>query len=553
MSRTCPDCQNRYEDEVGHCPEDGLDLSKVPQDDELIGRSIGSYQVVKPLGRGGMGAVYMAEHPVIGSKVAIKFLHRQYATDARIVDRFFNEARAVNVIGHDNILKILDLNVTEDNRHYFVMEFLYGKALQELVKPDVPVPLEIAGPILLQTCEALQAAHDHNIVHRDLKPDNIYLIVHKGRKNFVKVVDFGIAKLTDEQGQSTGQTQTGMVMGTPAYMSPEQAGGMTSSINGRSDIYSLGCMMFQMATGRVPFPGSSFGQVLIGHLQQLPPAPRSLNPAMFEDYEAVILKTLEKQQENRYQTMKELHDAIGAVMDSHGITRGLPIADAQEIAAGTQGPKTKTGPGTRLSKPKPPPAKKPASNPGPATVALAPPAPPPRSNIGVIAAIAISVMVLVAGTVGAVLWQSHHTQMAAQAAAELVAQKAAEEARRATEAVRAEQERRKAEEKKLALTQPAMLTIDTDPAGATVDASWKDQKQTGQTPLKLYVPPNSAVHLAFSKEGYAAVRRDLVADGPQQISIGLIAEKKAEKKAPPTPRPGKPKAHKSDDPLDIDF
>src|SRR5437867_12383289 len=104
--------------------------------DELIGRTVGSYRVIKPLGKGGMGAVYMAEHPVIGSKVAIKFLHPQYATDKKIVDRFFNEARPVNVIGHDNILKILDLNVTDDNRHYFIMEFLHGKALQDLIKPD---------------------------------------------------------------------------------------------------------------------------------------------------------------------------------------------------------------------------------------------------------------------------------------------------------------------------------------------------------------------------------------------------------------------------------
>src|SRR6202022_3240079 len=155
VSRTCPDCQNQYEDEILHCPEDGLDLSQVEPDDELIGRAIGSYKVIKPLGKGGMGSVYMAEHPVIGSKVAIKFLHPQYSTDSKIVDRFFNEARAVNVIGHDNILKILDLNVTDDNRHYFVMEFLYGKALQDLVKPDVPIPLEVTGPILLQTCEAL--------------------------------------------------------------------------------------------------------------------------------------------------------------------------------------------------------------------------------------------------------------------------------------------------------------------------------------------------------------------------------------------------------------
>src|SRR5256885_5036029 len=201
-----------------------------------------------------MGSVYMAEHPVIGSRVAIKFLHQQCAADKKIVDRFFNEARAVNVIGHDNILKILDLNVTQDNRHYFVMEFLYGKPLQDLAEPGTPVPLEVQGPILLQLCEALHAAHEQGIIHRDLKPDNVYLTIHKGRKNFVKLVDFAIAKLTDVLGQSTGKTQTGMVMGTPAYMSPEQAGGMTSKIDGRSDIYSLGCMTFQMATGRLPFP-----------------------------------------------------------------------------------------------------------------------------------------------------------------------------------------------------------------------------------------------------------------------------------------------------------
>src|SRR6202158_5329970 len=142
MSRTCPSCSKSYDEEILHCPEDGLDLSSVGPDDELIGRSIGSYRVVKPLGKGGMGAVYMAEHPKIGSKVAIKFLHPQYATERKIVDRFFNEARAVNVIGHDNILKILDLDVTEDNRHYFVMEFLNGRPLQALLGPDTPMTLQ---------------------------------------------------------------------------------------------------------------------------------------------------------------------------------------------------------------------------------------------------------------------------------------------------------------------------------------------------------------------------------------------------------------------------
>src|SRR5207302_761498 len=166
--RTCPECNNSYDDEVLHCPEDGLDLSSVEALDELIGRSIGSYQIVKVLGKGGMGSVYLAQHPVIGSRVAIKFLHGQYSTDKKIVDRFFNEARAVNVIGHDNILKILDLDVTDDNRHYFVMEFLHGRPLQSLLKGGGAVPLQVAGPIVLQVCDALGAAHDAGIVHRDL-------------------------------------------------------------------------------------------------------------------------------------------------------------------------------------------------------------------------------------------------------------------------------------------------------------------------------------------------------------------------------------------------
>ena len=235
MSRTCPDCHNTYDDEILHCPEDGRGLSDLPATDDLIGRTIGSYRVEKLLGKGGMGSVYMGVHPGIGSRVAIKFLHPQFSHDEKIVERFFNEARAVNVIGHDNILKILDLNVTDDQRHYFVMEFLHGRPLQALLKHNVPVPLEVAGPIVVQICDALEAAHKRGIVHRDLKPDNVYLISMKGKKNFVKVVDFGIAKLTDEQGQSTGKTQTGMVMGTPAYMSPEQAGGMTTRIDARSD------------------------------------------------------------------------------------------------------------------------------------------------------------------------------------------------------------------------------------------------------------------------------------------------------------------------------
>jgi len=529
VSRTCPECQTQYDDEILHCPEDGLDLSHVEPDDELIGRAIGSYRVVKPLGKGGMGAVYMAEHPVIGSKVAIKFLHPQYATDKKIVDRFFNEARAVNVIGHDNILKILDLNVTDDNRHYFIMEFLHGKALQDLVKPDVPIPLEATGPILLQICEALQAAHDHKIIHRDLKPDNVYLIVHKGKKNFVKVVDFGIAKLTDDQGQSTGKTQTGMVMGTPAYMSPEQAGGMTNRIDARSDIYSLGCMMYQMACGKLPFPGSSFGEVLIGHLQLPPPPLKEIVFDIPDAYEAVIMKCLEKRQEDRYQTMNDLHDAILSVMESLCITRDLPIADAAEVAA-VAGTKTNSNPGAKTpARPSPRPAlPKKQSSPNAArpgqvqqaqvTAYQGPPL--PRQRTGLFVGLGVGGLAVVGGLVFFMMQQQgEENRKAAERAAHLAAERVAQDARDA--ARKAEENARAQENEKI------FLSVVSEPLGALVEATWKDGAKAAATPFDLSVTKNVKVHFAFSKRDYFPYATDVIADTPQVVKATLQAEPRA--------------------------
>jgi serine/threonine protein kinase len=527
LSRTCPECQTQYEDEILHCPEDGLDLSIVEPDDELLGRNVGSYRISRLLGKGGMGAVYMAEHPVIGSRVAIKFLHPQYATDKKIVDRFFNEARAVNVIGHDNILKILDLNVTDDNRHYFIMEFLHGKPLQDLVLPDGPMPLEVAGPILLQICEALQAAHDSKIIHRDLKPDNVYLTVHKGKKNFVKVVDFGIARVTDDAGVSTGKTQTGMVMGTPAYMSPEQAGGMTARIDARSDIYSLGCMMYQMATGRLPFPGTSFGEVLIGHLQLTPPAPRTLAPEIPGAYEAVIVKCLQKKQEDRYQSMREVHDAIAQVMDQLGISRDLPIASADELAAAATGTRTRTNPESisktpvRTALPRKTPAT--PARPG-MTVATPPPPPPAKSKAGLYVVVSAVALVLVGGIVALVLQQARENREAAVRAAQLAAQRIAEQAREA--GLRAQEEQRRLESEKV------QLSVVSEPVGAIVEATWKDGVKAAVTPFDLAVPKNAGVHFAFSKKDFVAWATDVVADAPKVVRASLLAEPKPVAPAP---------------------
>jgi serine/threonine protein kinase len=564
VSRTCPECANTYEDEILHCPEDGLDLTALEPDDELLGRSIGSYRVTRQLGKGGMGAVYMGEHPVIGSRVAIKFLHPQFSADKKIVDRFFNEARAVNVIGHDNILKILDLNVTEDNRHYFVMEFLYGKPLQELIDPGNPVPVETVGPILLQVCEALSAAHERGIIHRDLKPDNIYLTIHKGRRHFVKVVDFGIAKLTDPgSGQSTGKTQTGMVMGTPAYMSPEQAGGLTTKIDPRSDIYSLGVILFQLATGKLPFPGQSFGEVLIGHLQLSPPDPVTLNPLLPPEWSAIILKCLAKRQEDRYQSMEQLRQAIAACMEHLGIGHELPLASADEMAM------ARSNPGMPQQTPLPRPlTRKPAPPtpaPDPARAQHATPARPTsppalierlpnRSHVPLIAGVAV-VLVLALSGIGYMVWDSRKQQE--RLIAETMrreAERAQREAEKQAAAVRAAESAKPAE-----IAQNVTLFVWSDPSGADVEATWNGGKKQGIAPFNFDVPKNTKVHLEFRKAGYLPnpYASDVFADASQTAQAKLVPAPKVVA-ATPAQTSHKPKKDKkvdsgSEETIKIDF
>jgi serine/threonine-protein kinase len=277
--------------------------------DPLVGTTLGSFRVTKVIGKGGMGTVYLGEHAFIGSRVAIKVLQERLASDEGLVSRFYAEARAVNLIGHENIVNIFDMNVVPPNRYYLVMEYLEGKPLNYLL--TAPVPAEVSVPILTQVCDALQAAHQAGIIHRDLKPENIFLIKRGKTENFVKVLDFGLAKLLDTS-LPTGHTAAGLIVGTPEFLSPEQAN--SAPVDGRSDVYSLGCIAWLLATARLPFPMRGLTDLLVAHRTQLPRPPHEVVPTVPRALSDVIMRAMAKRPEDRFQSAQAFGEALDAAL-----------------------------------------------------------------------------------------------------------------------------------------------------------------------------------------------------------------------------------------------
>jgi serine/threonine protein kinase len=280
--------------------------------DSLLGRTIeGKYRIDSKLGAGGMGAVYRAHRLLIGDEVAVKILHPQHVSEPQATERFRREAQAAARLKHPNAVSIYDFGVTADGLVYLVMELIEGQSLREIIKQQGPLTPSAAAEVISQACAALDEAHRQQIVHRDLKPDNIIVKpMLNGLR--VKVLDFGIAKLRDMAASNL--TQTGSVMGTPHYMSPEQCLG--EELDSRSDIYSLGVVLYEMLVGVVPFNSPTSTAVVVQHVNQTPPSLRTMNLSISPAVEAVVLHALAKKREDRPQSATALANEMTTAVSS---------------------------------------------------------------------------------------------------------------------------------------------------------------------------------------------------------------------------------------------
>jgi serine/threonine-protein kinase len=330
----------------------------------VVGQTVGNYRIITKLGEGGVGEVYLAEHPDIGRKVAIKFVRRALAEEPTLYGRFLAEARAANAIQHPNIVEVLDFGRLPDGQPYIVMEYLHGESLAARLERLGPLPAAAAIDLATKVAGVLMAAHGKAIVHRDLKPDNVFLVASRSSAGgeVVKVLDFGIAKLQGSLRDGSPHTRTGSLIGTPMYMSPEQCRG-TREIDARTDIYALGIMLFEMVVGRPPFVSEGLGDLMDMQMNQVAPSLRSLVPGAPADLEVLVARALAKRPDDRFASAAEMQAALqglggrisGALVVGAPATPPPPVQaaitvkDPSQITAGTLVGQEGPAPGPRRS------------------------------------------------------------------------------------------------------------------------------------------------------------------------------------------------------------
>lgn len=305
--KVCLECNRQFTGIVAACPHDGTNLIPLARDPMVGTCLMGKYDIIDVIGHGGMGVVYKGRQVLMDRTVAIKMLQSQHIADSMSVKRFHQEGKAASKMNHPHVITVYDFGVTPNSgQPFIVMDYLLGTDLASIIKEEGQLGVERSLKILSQSTDALDHAHRMGVIHRDLKPSNIMLIDYEEEKDFVKVVDFGVAKLITAGGEQQRLTQMGEVCGSPVYMSPEQCQGL--ELDNRSDIYSMGIVIYETLTGRLPILGKTMVETMSKHITEAPPRFKEVRPDLYipERLEAVVFKALAKNPADRHQTMAEL-------------------------------------------------------------------------------------------------------------------------------------------------------------------------------------------------------------------------------------------------------
>lgn len=449
-----------------------------------IGRTIdGRYLVERVIGEGGMGIVYAARHKIIDKRVAIKVLRGDFARDKEITERFLQEAKAASSIGNPHIVDISDFGTLPDGAAYFVMEYLDGQALTDIMHNDRPVPVARLIHLAKQIAAGLEAAHQAGIVHRDLKPDNVIVIRRGADRDFAKILDFGIAKVQNEV--TARITRAGSVFGTPHYMSPEQAAG--APVDQRTDIYALGVILYELAAGKVPFDADNFMGILTQHMYKAPVPMLALVPApnIPPGLDAIVLKCLSKKQEARYTTMGELIEDL-ELLERGGVPTA--VNDMMARSGGFSVPVDYFSSSRKSSMPTP----LPGTPIGPAS----------KAN-GMVIGIGVGVLFLVIG-VAAIALKMNKTSVTVEPVATAPVVPTPPTATEVTPPPSAT----------VAEAQTKMVLLGTDPVDAHVT---KDGTDLGPSPIALEIPVDGKANVVVARSGFVTQTLDIDSSQPRLL------------------------------------